>query len=252
MTKPQSPRNSGSSPARPTKSALMMLFASLLVMSASCKSTEQTTINTTETTSVVSTETTATTETSEAPTTTTEPGKKPVTATTTEDATTAKPVGTDKNHPIPAEAKLRVMGYGAFVAGMTVPEASNMLGSPLVLPSGEEKNNDCYYLQQKNIPVAKLRFMVNEGLVNRVEVDTPDIKTAQGAHIGMSESAIKQIYPTLVTAKHKYDPKGHYLTYTVEGPGGRKFELLFETDGQRVTTMRSGLKEQVDWVEDCQ
>ena len=48
---------------------------------------------------------------------------------------------------------------------------------------------------------------------------------------------------------HKYVEAGHYLI--VSSPSDTTRQLVFETDGKRVTSYRVGRTPEVRWVEGC-
>ena len=93
-------------------------------------------------------------------------------------------------------------------------------------------------------------MFVSDTLV-RVDVRDSSVTTMEGARIGDTEARIKEIYAGRVTTTpHKYTgPTGHYLTVSQPLMPGNL--LVFETDGQRVTTFRMGRKPEVEWVEGC-
>ena len=73
-----------------------------------------------------------------------------------------------------------------------------------------------------------------------------------GIHVGSTEDEVKATYGGRVTVEgHPYVQTGHYLVYTPQDASSRGFGLIFETDGQRVTSFRSGYAEQVTWTEGC-
>jgi len=96
-----------------------------------------------------------------------------------------------------------------------------------------------------------VRLMVVNDTIVRVEVDSLPVATTWGDRVGDSESAVLQRHAGHVQVQpHKYTgPKGHYLIVTT--PDDTLHRLVFETDGQRVTTYRAGLRPYVDWVEGC-
>ena len=51
------------------------------------------------------------------------------------------------------------------------------------------------------------------------------------------------------TEPHKYVQGGHYLIVT--SPTDTMHQIVFETDGKRVTTYRVGRTPEVRWVEGC-
>ena len=110
--------------------------------------------------------------------------------------------------------------------------------------------DDCHYTVPAGAP-SGLRFMAESGHVVRVDVDTTGLATDRGARVGMAETEIHRLYPEgLRTTPHKYDTAGHYLVFTPPGADSG-FRIVFETDGQRVTTWRAGVEPAVEYVERC-
>ena len=108
----------------------------------------------------------------------------------------------------------------------------------------------CHYTVLAGAP-AGLRFMAEGGHIVRVDVDSGGPATDRGARVGMSEADIRRLYPDgLRSMPHKYEPAGHYLVFTPPGADSA-FRVVFETDGQRVTTYRAGAEPAVEYVERC-
>jgi hypothetical protein len=94
--------------------------------------------------------------------------------------------------------------------------------------------------------------MVEAGKVVRADVDSPAVRTAAGAEVGMSEADVRGLYPGgLRVQPHKYDPKGRYLVVQETTPADSARRLIFETDGQRVVRYRAGITPAVEFVEGC-
>jgi len=99
---------------------------------------------------------------------------------------------------------------------------------------------------------AGVRFMVEQGKIVRVDVDSSGVRTAAGAEVGMSEVDVRGRYPVgLRVQPHKYDPKGRYLVLQGMQPADSARRLIFETDGQRVVRYRAGITPAVQYVEGC-
>lgn len=133
--------------------------------------------------------------------------------------------------------------FGAIKVGMTVPQATKAFGIPLVTP--EKVNRDCYYVSPKR-GFKEISFMITNNRVARIDTRSNKYMTAQGAKVGDSEATIKRIYKGQVkVSPHKY-VDGHYLSVK-QG----KFEIIFETDGKRVTSIRAGKLPEVEYIEGC-
>jgi D-serine deaminase-like pyridoxal phosphate-dependent protein len=136
-------------------------------------------------------------------------------------------------------------GIGPIHAGMTVAQANAAIGGGFAAPKGG--TTGCTYAVLTKAPRG-LWVMLQDGRVARVEVRSGSIATSTGARIGDSETRIKQLYPGVATTPHKYVAGGHYLTVIGSDPANR---IVFETDGSKVTTFRSGRTPEVENVEGC-
>lgn len=127
---------------------------------------------------------------------------------------------------------------------MSVNEAEVALGAPLSPPPSLA---DCHYIRPPRGP-SGLSFMVAQGRIARVDVDSGDVATTVGARVGDPEARVRDLYGNrLHVSPHKY-LEGHYLTVT---PRDTAYRILFETDGQRVIRYRAGRLPEVEWVERC-
>lgn len=171
-----------------------------------------------------------------------------------------------------ATAKLSTNGLGPIKIGMTVKEASDAAGVPLVALNGgvPDLKASCFYVKPKSGPEG-LDFMLSQGRIVRIDLkntvsqevngrpvnrdvtaEVSQITTSSGAKIGDTEAQLKAIYPTqLEVTGHKYAPGGHYLTFVPQDVQDQNFRLIFETDGKRVVYIRSGRLPEVQWVERC-
>ena len=140
-------------------------------------------------------------------------------------------------------------GIGPLRAGMTFTEADAVLGGALRVPVGIDTTG-CDYLVWSGGPPG-VQVMFDEHRIARIDVDTASIATAAGARVGDDEARIKRLYPGQVTVTpHKYED-GHYLTVTPSASADKRFRLIFETAGGRVTRYRAGMMPSVEYVEGC-
>ena len=163
-----------------------------------------------------------------------------------------RPAAADSAAPQPeAEAELwtiRLDGVGPVQFGMALADARAALRDSLIVapPGGE-----CGFTVPRDAP-AGVRFLVEQGKVVRVEVDSSGVRTAAGAEVGMSEADVRGRYPVgLRVQPHKYDRKGRYLVLQGTVPADSARRLIFETDGQRVVRYRAGITPAVEYVEGC-
>jgi hypothetical protein len=128
---------------------------------------------------------------------------------------------------------------------MTVAQANAAIAGGFAAPKGG--TSGCKYAVLTKAP-SGLWVMLQDGRVARVEVRSGSIATSTGVRIGDSEARVKQLYPGVASTPHKYVAGGHYLTVTGSDPANR---IVFETDGSKVTTFRSGRTPEVENVEGC-
>ncbi|HET7614147.1 MAG TPA: hypothetical protein VFK26_09505 [Gemmatimonadaceae bacterium] len=155
---------------------------------------------------------------------------------------------TDTTRP-PASTSFRITpnSFGPLRVGMTVAQAASAMGGGFTAPRGYD--GGCGYATLTKAP-AGLAVMLEGGKIARFEVRSGDIKTAEGAGIGDSETRIKGLYgSTVASTPHKYVQGGHYLT--VKPSSSSTNRIVFETDGSKVTEYRSGKIPEVEQVERC-
>ena len=152
----------------------------------------------------------------------------------------------------PADAVWTVTshGYGPVRAGMTLDEAaaagSRAFGEPQM---GSEECD--YFLFADDSIRGSAHFMVVNGRIARVDINDSTITTAEGARLGDTEQRIMELYPGRVAVQpHKYSD-GHYLVVAPASPADSGHHIIFETDGQKVTTYRAGRMPEVEYVEGC-
>jgi hypothetical protein len=154
-----------------------------------------------------------------------------------------------RSKPAADEWNVSIRGYGPIHTGMTLEQADSAGGRRLTRPAtGSE---ECDYIQFGGDSTRGVHFMVVDNRIARVDIQDSTVATNHGARIGDSEEKIKRLYPGRVTVQpHKYTD-GHYLVVAPESQADRGFEIIFETDGNRVTTYRSGRVPEVRFVEGC-
>lgn len=152
--------------------------------------------------------------------------------------------------PQPAEWTVSPAGYGPVHAGMTLEQAVQAGGRAFGEPQMGSEECD-YFLFAGDSIQGSAHFMVVNGQIARVDINDSTIATAEGARIGDTEQRIMQLYPNRVTVQpHKYTD-GHYLVVAPASPADSGRNIIFETDGQRVTTYRAGRMPEVEYIEGC-
>jgi len=139
-------------------------------------------------------------------------------------------------------------GLGQLQIGMTLTEAVNM-GLLNERPDLKSACDFVFPAVGAGIPDG-VGVMVVKGKVARIDIDTGAVATDDGAKIGDTEDRIKTIYGDDLQIKpHKYTD-GHYMIVKGDSASAGK-EIVFETDGQKVTMFRAGRLPEVEWVEGC-
>jgi hypothetical protein len=116
----------------------------------------------------------------------------------------------------------------------------------------EPDDAPCGYLATTKTP-QQIGLMFQNGRLVRADIWEPGIQTASGAQVGDSEPRIVGLYGSRIDVRqHHYRPAGaHYLVYSPADALDREYQLLFETDGAKVTQFRAGLRTAVEQVEGC-
>jgi len=143
-------------------------------------------------------------------------------------------------------------GLGPVRIGMTVAEATKAAGRVVVAPTAAavSASPGCAFAAVDGMP--GIGLMLNDGLIGRVDINAGSTSTSSGAHIGSTEQEIKALFPGIITVTdHAYVEGGHYLTLTPTAEALKDFRVVFETDGQAVTSYRAGKTPQVEWIEGC-
>jgi hypothetical protein len=151
----------------------------------------------------------------------------------------------------PPSWRVTLRHFGPVRFGMTPAEASAVLGVAVETDSAELADG-CAYTTPAALP-AGTSFMVLGGRIARVDVEQSGVHTVAGVGVGSTEAEVRQRYPGQIrTEPHPYDaPEGHYLVFTPRDSTDTAYGLIFETDGQRVTSYRAGLHEAVQLIEGC-
>lgn len=150
------------------------------------------------------------------------------------------------------DSRVQLKGVGPVRVGMTVNEAKQAAGVPLVrAENAYSEGESCYFLNAQGI--TDLGFMVTDGRIARVDVGRGSaIKTLSGAGIGSTEAQIQQLYPGQITSTpHEYFDNGKYLTFVPKDEADKAFRVIFETDNGRVIEYRAGKMPEVQYIEGC-
>ena len=141
-------------------------------------------------------------------------------------------------------------GIGPVQAGMSVAEASRVLGEP-VAPDYDLYDTRCAHVTPRALPSGVDLMMVDDTVV-RVEVTDTTAYTAAGLGVGTPEAQLLARYAGRVRVRpHAYDgPEGHYVIVDATATD-TTHAIVFETDGRTVHRFRAGRRPEVEWIEGC-
>jgi hypothetical protein len=155
--------------------------------------------------------------------------------------------------PLTPRHRLTFQGLGPLYIGMPESRLAASLSDPLEDP--EAPNEACHSLRfatENASPLAGLVLVIRASRLARIDIDTPDWQTLSGARVRMPESALRQIYGRRLREEpHPIDATGRLLILPATDPALRHLAILFESDGDRITRIRSGLATDLSRLEDC-
>ena len=158
---------------------------------------------------------------------------------------------TFKTDEVFAESEITLVGLGPLRIGMTLEEATNALGLPLI-PLGRNLSGECAHYQA-DTKSQTLGVMVVDDRVIRVDVwPGSTLSTVSGAKIGSSEADIMALYPGQIESTPNPYTKGKFLTLVPNNPELSIYRLVFETDAEgKVIQYRTGQFPAVTWPDGC-
>lgn len=148
----------------------------------------------------------------------------------------------------PASWVVTFSGVGPLRLGMSLEEAAAALDQESLEVSGPSPA--CGYVLPPAMPEGIAAMVIDEQRIARIDVMEDVTETEAGVGVGDSEARIRSLYEGRVEEEpHEY-VDGSYLI--VSPPGGEADRrIIFETEGETVTSFRTGLLPQVRWVEGC-
>jgi hypothetical protein len=138
-------------------------------------------------------------------------------------------------------------GIGPVQFGMTLAVAGRALNDSAIAAS--QNRESCSYVRSKGMPKG-VSFMVSNGIVVRVDVDSAGTLTDNGLGVGDSEVAVLVRNSGRARIEsNKYNALAHNLV--VSNPTDPGKLMIFETDGRSIKQFRAGLRAAVELVERC-
>lgn len=143
--------------------------------------------------------------------------------------------------------RLSIDSAGPVALGMPLEEFAGRFD---ILGNTAGGAEGCTYVRLAGAPPGLL-FMISEGRVARADVHDGAVRTPEGAGVGATAGQIRAWYPGLIARPHKYVDEGENLILMPHAPADSTRWMVFETQGDTVTSMRAGLLPEIQWVEGC-
>jgi hypothetical protein len=142
---------------------------------------------------------------------------------------------------------IREDGVGPVKVGMNLSQLNMVLHEKFSMPASKD-DQGCFYVEPTK--PSQITFMIEDGLLSRIDVVKAGISTAEGIHVGDSEAHALQVYgPRLKVEPHAYTgPDGHYLT--IRSSDGR-YGIRFETEKGKIQIFYAGRFDAVRYIEGC-
>ncbi len=143
---------------------------------------------------------------------------------------------------LPDSAKLTPSGLGGISVGMTESAVERVLGRGISLDNNAG-GGSCATARLPHRSYA----LFTDGRLRSVSLSSPFYATKSGLRVGMPQRAVLEQYGQKAKrSRHAYTPGGYYFKVT---RGNRR--LVFETDGDKITTIHGGRRPEVDYIEGC-
>ena len=145
-------------------------------------------------------------------------------------------------------SKVSTVGIGAVYFGMSPEEAAERVGTVWAgIPAG---GSDCYMMTPSNGPPG-VALWVYHGTVERVDVDTPLLRTQSGLGVGTHLGELRSLLgDKLVVEEHPYLAGWILATFVPTDPNDAAFRIAFDISGGEVIRFRAGRTEIVS-LEAC-
>lgn len=139
-------------------------------------------------------------------------------------------------------------GFGPVKPGMTPSQVKKVIGVRVLLDT-YSTSEPCWYIRALD-ELDGVSFMIIDGRVARIEIDSPKFLSLSGAALDTSEEELRKLYGKRLTFEaHKYaEDEGNYVT--LRSKDGR-FGIRFETFHGKVGRFYAGPWEHLRYVEGC-
>ena len=182
------------------------------------------------------------TETTAPTTTTTTPTATTTIEATTTTVTTVPPENPEQFGPptLSSRSTVSTVGLDTVNFGMTVAEAQRAAGTVLV-PAGP--TGPCYHVVPHDAPEG-IVFLVHEGTIERVDINSGPITTRSGVGVGSPESMVTQKFDDSIERQVRIDGTVD-LVFVPQDPGDRDYRVVFNVSEGAVRALKSGRLPQV-------
>lgn len=154
--------------------------------------------------------------------------------------TTAPPTTVELGPPALTDGSLvTTAGIDEVAFGMSVAEAAQAAGSPLLPLEGADPDATCYRAAFEDGPLG-LELTVVDDTVERLDVTDGVVTTRSGAGIGDTTAQLEELFGEQLEPSADPDGSGDVLTYVPTDESDRGTLIIFEIDGGAVTAFRAG------------
>ncbi len=174
--------------------------------------------------------------------TTTTAGPTTTVAATTTTITTVPPDDPDQYGPptLGNRSTMSTVGLDTVHFGMTVADAQQAAGTVLV-PAGP--TGRCYHVVPHDAPEG-IVFLVYEGTIERVDINSGPITTRSGVGVGSPETMVTDLFGDSIERQVRVDGTVD-LVFVPSDPGDRNYRVVFNVSGGEVRALKSGRLPQV-------
>lgn len=157
-------------------------------------------------------------------------------ATTPPPVTTAPPDADEYGPPqLSAGSPVSTAGLGAVTFGLTVAQAQEAAGTAMIAQGAE---SDCYRVVAHRGPEG-VTFLVHEGTIERVDIDSGPVTTRSGVGIGTAESTVIDLFGDKIQRQSRPDGSTDLLFVPVDA-GDRNYRVVFNVANGAVLSFKAG------------
>lgn len=151
--------------------------------------------------------------------------------------TTVVPPDADEYGPpqLSAGSPVSTAGLGAVTFGLTVAQAQRAAGTAMIALGPE---SDCYRVVAHRGPEG-VTFLVHEGTIERVDIDSGPVTTRSGVGIGTSETTVTDLFGDKIQRQSRPDGSTDLIFVPVDA-SDRNYRVVFNVVDGAVRSFKSG------------